>query len=278
MQAGPPRLVDGPTVSGTARRAERADLDAGEWIGIENDYAYQWQRDSGSGYANIAGATEHDLPARVGRRRREVRLKVTATNDDGTAAAFSAATSTVAAAAPTNLAVPTVTGSPRKFATLTAFRGEWTPEATYQYQWQRDGNDIPDATARPTRSRPATSASSMRVKVTAINVDGAASAVSAPTARVAAPPVNTRRAGRADRHAAPGVHAHRRRRHAGTPGHDPRLHVGALRADRHRDQRRCDAVGAGTTYLLSSGRHRPAHRPARAGDHRAVARRRSTAR
>ena len=145
VQAGPPAAVDGPTISGTARRSERLSSRLGEWIGIENDYAYQWQRDTGAGYANIAGATATTYLLVSADVDAKVRLKVTATNDDGTAAAFSAPTSTVQSAAPTNLAVPTITGSPRLNATLTALRGEWTPEATYQFQWQRDGDDILNA-------------------------------------------------------------------------------------------------------------------------------------
>ncbi len=87
VQAGPPAAVDGAddlrhapvAPSGCPRRL-------GEWIGIENDYAYQWQRDTGSGYANIAGATD-DRPTCSCRPTcgAKVRLKVTATNDDGTA-------------------------------------------------------------------------------------------------------------------------------------------------------------------------------------------------
>ena len=43
----------------------------GTWDGIGNAYAYQWQRDSGAGFVDIAGATGSHLHARRGRRGRE---------------------------------------------------------------------------------------------------------------------------------------------------------------------------------------------------------------
>ena len=253
VQAGPPASVDGPTISGTARRSERLSSRLGDWIGIENDYAYQWQRDTGSGYANIAGATETTYLLVSADVAAKVRLKVTATNEDGTATAFSAPTSTVQAAVPTNLAVPTVTGSPRLNATLTALRGEWTPEASYQFQWQRDGNDILNANGSTYTLTQDDVGKLMRVVVTAINVDGRRTAVSAPTARVAQPPVNL---------AAPGVPTGTPRQAStltAVPGtwDDPDTifaytWVRCAQTDTVINIR-CDAVGAGSQYLLSSG-------------------------
>jgi surface antigen len=48
----------------------------------------------------------------------------------------------------TNTALPTVSGTPRVGATLTATGGAWKPAAaTVTYQWRADGVNIPDATS-----------------------------------------------------------------------------------------------------------------------------------
>jgi hypothetical protein len=192
VKGGAPVNQGAPTISGTARRTATLTSTPGVWGGIENDYAYQWQRRTNGTFTDIAGATgaTHTLDsADVGT---VVRLRVSASNLDGTAAAFSAATAIVAAAAPSNTALPGITGAARLDETLTATPGDWTPAgAVYAYAWQRDGVDIPGATGSSYTLRTADLGKSIRVRVTAANVDGSASAVSSATARVAAPPVNT---------------------------------------------------------------------------------------
>ena len=222
---------------GAPRRA--AVLDAwASWIGIENDYAYQWQRDTGSGYTDIAGATETTyllVSADVGA---QVRLQVTA--DQRRRHRQRRSAPRPAPSPPRrrrNLALPTITGSPRRFATLTASRGEWTPEADLPVpvaarrrrhpQRQRLDLHAHGRRRRQARARRGHRDQRRRPPQRGLRPDGAGRAAAG----------EPRRAGRADRDAAAGVHAHRRRRHLGRPGHDPRLHVGALRADRHRDQR-----------------------------------------
>mgnify|MGYP001176819520 CR=1 FL=1 len=254
VQAGPPGAVHpGPEISGTARRSERLSSRLGEWIGIDNAYAYQWQRRPAgeTEFADIPGATHTTYVLVSPDVGAEVRLKVTATNADGTAVAYSDATAAVQAAPPVNLAAPTVSGPPRLYGVLTARRGEWTPEADYEYQWQRDGDDIVNANGSTYVLTPDDVGAQVRVKITAVNVDGRTMAVSAPTARVAAPPVNlvapaapegtprqgsTLTAVRGTWDAADAMFAYEWVRCAPTDA--------AIVA-------RCDKVGAGTTYILS---------------------------
>jgi hypothetical protein len=122
--------------------------------------------------------------------------------------ALAAALSTGAAhaqtqSAPTNTALPTISGNAAVGQTLTASKGTWsgTGTITYAYQWLRcDSNGAHcDAIAGSTSSKRSLSSSDaghrLRVAVKATNADGSASVNSAATPVVAAgssgPPVNT---------------------------------------------------------------------------------------
>jgi hypothetical protein len=95
-------------------------------------------------------------------------------------------------AAPSNSAVPTVTGPPAQGATLTATAGTWngTATITYAYQWQRCSSgvtscaDIAGATAQTYVATSSDVGYGLRVRVTATNPSGQGVASSAPTANV----------------------------------------------------------------------------------------------
>lgn len=96
-------------------------------------------------------------------------------------------------AAPVNTAPPAITGTPTVGQTLTASTGTWTNSPTsYAYQWLRcngGGNncsDIAGATQQTYTLASADAGNTIRVRVTAKNADGSASAQSAQTAAVAA--------------------------------------------------------------------------------------------
>jgi len=93
--------------------------------------------------------------------------------------------------APTNTALPAISGTAQEGQTLTAFPGIWTGSPTFTYQWQEEiatvWTNIAGATASTlvvpggsTIGRP------LRVAVTGTNVTGSATANSAPTANVIA--------------------------------------------------------------------------------------------
>ena len=136
--------------------------------------------------------------------------------------------------------------------TLTATPGDWTPAgADYAYAWQRDGVDIPGATGSTYTLGPADLGKSVRVKVTATNVDGSAER---DRRRHGARHRAAREHGgprRAVGNAAGGVHAHGRPRHLGHPERVLQLHLAALpgRCDRLTG---CEEVGTGSTYTLSA--------------------------
>ena len=102
-----------------------------------------------------------------------------------------AATGNVAADLPRNVGAPGIAGTAKRTLTLTASAGSWTPAgATFAYQWQRDDGDgftdISGATAASYVLVTADVEATVRVEVTATNVDGSTAAVSAPTATVVA--------------------------------------------------------------------------------------------
>jgi fibronectin-binding autotransporter adhesin len=186
-----------PSVSGTARDGQALTAATGSWTGSTPiTYTYQWQRcnAAGASCANIGGQTASTyslVPADVGNTARVV---VTATNAAGSASANSAVTGTVAALAPSNTSVPTLSGTARDGSTLTAANGSWTgtPTISYSYQWQRCNAagascaDIAGQTASTYSLVPADVGNTARVVVTATNAAGSASANSAVTGAVAA--------------------------------------------------------------------------------------------
>ena len=104
-------------------------------------------------------------------------------------------------AAPANTELPTITGTAVKDSTLVAGTGSWsgTTPISFAFQWQRCDDagancaDVSGATNTTFVLGSADVGKRMRVLVTASNADGAASALSAPTATVteSATPVNT---------------------------------------------------------------------------------------
>jgi len=91
-------------------------------------------------------------------------------------------------ATPVNTAPPTVTGTEREAATLTAGNGTWSNNPTsFEYKWQRctiDGTacgDIAGATEKTYKPVQGDVGHALTVEVTAVNADGRATAASQPT-------------------------------------------------------------------------------------------------
>jgi hypothetical protein len=197
----PPSNTALPTISGTPQAGQTLTANPGSWSGTAPiSYAYQWSRcdSSGANCVNVFAATGTTYalgPADLGST---VRVVVTASNSAGSATTTSPQTAVVEAApaAPTNTSLPTVSGTAQAGQTLTATSGTWSGTApiSYAYQWQRcdlsGGNcvNIAGASNQSYVLVPADVGATVRIAVTASNSAGSATATSAQTAVVQAPP------------------------------------------------------------------------------------------
>jgi hypothetical protein len=108
----PPVSTTQPTVAGDARAGATLTASTGGWANAPTGYAYQWERGDGSTWSAAPGATGATYPltgADVGLR---LRVRVIATNADGSTAAYSASTTPVTGPAATvSETVPVSTSS-----------------------------------------------------------------------------------------------------------------------------------------------------------------------
>jgi len=196
-----------PAVSGTPAVGQTLTASDGTWSNAPTSFAYQWLRCNGGGNscANVANASQKTYTLVAADAGQTMRVRVTATNADGSASAQSAQTSAVASgassAAPKNTSVPTISGTPKVGQTLTAAPGSWSGNPTsFAYQWQRCDADIAacanivGATGTTFAVPPADLGYRLRVVATAKNAKGSTSATSAITAIVApATPITNHR-------------------------------------------------------------------------------------
>jgi len=186
-----------PTISGTTTVGQTLTASNGTWSNSPTSFAYQWLRCNGGGNncAAVANGTQQTYTLVGADAGHTLRVKVTATNADGSASAQSAQTAVVAplssSAAPKNTAPPTISGTPKVGQALTASPGSWSGNPTsFAYQWQDCNVDaavctnIAGATGTTYGVRLSDLGFRLRVVVTAKNDKGSATATSAPTAVV----------------------------------------------------------------------------------------------
>lgn len=197
--AAPPSNTTPPTITGTPTVGQTLTAENGTWSNSPTSFAYQWLRCNGGGNAcvGVANGTQKTYTLVGADAGRTIRVQVTATNADGSTSARSAQTAAVAErtgspAAPKNTSLPTISGTARVGRQLTGAEGSWSgnPDA-YTFQWQRCDADtvlcsnVLGATARTYLVRVADLGFRLRLRVTARNDKGSASASSALTAIVA---------------------------------------------------------------------------------------------
>ncbi len=206
VTAAPPVNTALPTISGTPQHGQTLTASSGTWTGTPTiTFVYQWRRcnAAGAGCSDIAGATASTYVVQqddVTTPASTIRVRVTAANPGGFAAATSNQTAVVTPAPPANTGLPSISGTTQDGQTLTSTNGSWSGTApfTYAYQWRRcdtsgaNCSDISGATNQIYVLTPADVGSTIRSRVTATNAAGNQSATSLETAVVTPlPPANT---------------------------------------------------------------------------------------
>ena len=124
-----------PTIGGSATVGQLLTATAGTWdAGVA--LAYQWTA-AGADIAGATGTGYTPVPADVGK---VITVKVTGTKTGyATVIKESAPTAAVGLGDLTFSPVPTISGTPRFGATLTAVPGVWDSGTTLAYEWNVDG-------------------------------------------------------------------------------------------------------------------------------------------
>jgi hypothetical protein len=200
--AAPPANTAPPSISGTPTVGQTLTASDGTWSNSPTSFAYQWLRCNGGGNncADVSNGTQKTYTLIGADAGNTMRVRVTATNADGSSSAQSAQTASVAAAtstaAPKNTAPPTIAGTAKVGQQLTADAGSWSGNPTsFAYQWQRCDADVATcsnlvgATGKTYVVQAGELGYRLRVIVTARNAKGSTTALSAITAIVA--PVTT---------------------------------------------------------------------------------------
>jgi hypothetical protein len=200
--AAKPAIDGAVTISGTLRDQQTVTA-THAWTGTQPmTHTYAWQRCAVT-CVDITGATQATYKLTASDVGARMRVRVTATNAGGTAVADSGddvANPVVGADPPVRTGDPTLTGTAKEGATLTASAGTFTGTAPLDrtYEWLRcdvDGQNcspIGGATAATYALAAADRGLTVRARVTATNSGGSDSATSLPSAVVGlTAPANT---------------------------------------------------------------------------------------
>jgi len=197
----PPVNTALPVVSGADEEGSTLTSTAGVWSGSPTSYAYQWEDCNalGEGCSSVSGAMASSYKLAAGDVGHTVRVVVSATNEGGSTPASSAATAVVVSppppVVPVNTVLPSVSGTAEEGKTLSASTGTWSGSPTsYAYQWE-DCNalgegclSISGSTTASLKLTALNVGDTVRVSVTATNLEGFASATSAATPVIKAVP------------------------------------------------------------------------------------------
>ena len=113
--ANPPRNTQPPTISGTTTQGQQLTGTTGTWSGAAPiTYTYSWRRcdSTGGSCSGISGATSSTYTLTNVDVGAAIRLRVTASNSDGTVSSTSVPTAVVAAATTTTTTTTTTTPNP----------------------------------------------------------------------------------------------------------------------------------------------------------------------
>ncbi|HYI75865.1 MAG TPA: hypothetical protein VEW90_11390 [Gaiellaceae bacterium] len=198
----PPSSTAEPRISGTAEQGRTLTASRGSWRGTEPiTYAYQWVRcgadggrPDGGDCTIVSGATSRDHRLGASDVGFRMRVRVSATNAEGSRVAASNPSGTVVGP-PLNTAQPFPRGSMVVGQVVTAETGTWTGKSpiSYSYRWLRCNNaggecaSIPGGTSRSYRVSQSDVGGKLRFNLTARNSLGALTVISTESAVVSEP-------------------------------------------------------------------------------------------
>jgi hypothetical protein len=201
-QTTPPSNTGEPAISGRAEEGRTLTSSNGSWSGTQPiSFAYQWVRcgadggrPDGGDCTVVSGATDRRyrlVRADVGSR---MRIRVTASNVDGSRTVASNPTGVVAGP-PVNTALPSVSGSMVSGQVVTANPGSWSGAGSisFSYRWLRCNSQggecvsIGGANNRTYRLTDADVGHKIRFNVTARNSVGSSTVMSGESAIVTEP-------------------------------------------------------------------------------------------
>ena len=191
-----------PRISGAATVGSTLTATNGSWTSSPTSFAYQWVRcprsggqSNGSDCAAIGGATTTSYVVSAADVDRRLRVRVTASNADGSSTVASNATALIrnpAAGRPVNAQPPAISGSPAQGQTLRVQPGTWNgvQPITFSFNWLRCDTAGNNCIVQPGFNddayvvREGDIGKTMRARVNARNSRGEASRLTAQTAAV----------------------------------------------------------------------------------------------
>lgn len=194
-----------PRISGAATVGSTLTATNGSWTSSPTSFAYQWVRcprsggqSNGSDCAAIGGATTTSYVVSAADVDRRLRVRVTASNADGSSTVASNATALIrnpAAGRPVNAQPPAISGSPAQGQTLRVQPGTWNgvQPITFSFNWLRCDTAGNNCIVQPGFNddayvvREGDVGKTMRARVNARNSRGEASRLTAQTAAVSGP-------------------------------------------------------------------------------------------
>lgn len=146
-----------PTISGTVAYGSKLTVKPGTWTS-GTTLTYRWYANG----ASIAGATKSTFTLGTAQKSKTISVSVT-----GKKTGYATATKTSKATAKVLTAgTPTISGTAKVGATLTAKRGTWTASTTFSYQWYASGKAISKATKSTYKVTGSQRGKTITVKVT----------------------------------------------------------------------------------------------------------------